>query len=49
MLAQTDGGRFKLNFDGALLGNPGKSLGNPGKAGGGGLILESHGKWMASG
>ena len=46
MLAQTDGGRFKLNFDGALLGNPGKSLGNPGKAGGGGLILESHGKWV---
>ena len=32
-------GWFKLNSDGA-------SLGNPGKAGGGGLIRDSYGKWI---
>ena len=32
-------GWYKLNFDGA-------SIGNPGKAGGGGLIRDSQGKWV---
>ena len=32
-------GWYKLNSDGA-------SIGNPGKAGGGGLICDSQGKWV---
>ena len=32
-------GWYKLNFDGA-------SLGNPGEASGGGLICDFHGRWV---